>query len=118
MLLDGKIAYHDYEGPSVTTEEVERLGADLGDKTVMFLRSHGCLIAGANIAGAFTIAHDLHRACETQIALLSAGIGNIHPPSERSCELARERAAIPAAHAPEWPGLLRRLERLEPDYKL
>lgn len=117
MLLDGRVAYHDYEGPAVTPDEVERLGADLGDKAVMLLRSHGCLVVGATVAEAFTIAHDLHRACEMQIALLSAGLANIHAPPEQSLKLARERAAMPSAHAPEWPGLIRRLDRMEPDYR-
>lgn len=118
MIFDGRVAYHDYEGPAVTPDEIERLGADLGDKPVMLLRSHGCLVVGDTISNAFTTAHDLHRACETQVMLLSAGVDQIHHPTERSRELVREKIQMPSAAYPEWPGLIRRLDRLEPDYKL
>jgi len=118
IIFEGRIAYHEYEGPAVTPDEIERLGADLGDKSVMLLRSHGCIVVGKNISEAFTMTHDLHRACETQIALLSAGLANIHHPSEESQELVRQKVAIPSAKFPEWPGLIRRLDRMQPDYKL
>ena len=118
LMFDGRVGYHEYEGPAVTPDEIERLGATLGDNAVLFLRSHGCLIAGRTIAEAFTMAHDLHRACDMQIALLSCGGDNIHPLTEESRRLVRERMAMPNAKAPEWPGLLRRLDRTEPDYKL
>lgn len=117
MIFDGKVGYHEYEGPVVTPDEIESLGADLGDNSILLLRSHGCIVVAENVANAFTIAHDLHRACETQVALLSAGLENIHPPSELSRRLVREKVAIPAAQFPEWPGLLRRLDRVGADYR-
>jgi ribulose-5-phosphate 4-epimerase/fuculose-1-phosphate aldolase len=116
ITFEGRIAYHEYEGPAVTPDEVGRLGDDLGDKAVMMLRSHGCLIVGSNVADTFAMAHDLHRACEMQIALLSAGLANIHEPSARSRELVREKMAIPATKFPEWPGLIRRLARSGSDH--
>lgn len=118
LMFDGRIGYHDYEGPSVTPDEIERLGADLGENAVLFLRSHGCLIAGSSVEEAFTMAHDLHRACDMQIALLSCGRDNIYPPSDEARRLVREKMSIPAAKMPEWPGLLRRLARTDPDYRL
>jgi ribulose-5-phosphate 4-epimerase/fuculose-1-phosphate aldolase len=117
LMFEGRVGYHDYEGPSVTPDEIERLGADLGDNAVLFLRSHGCLIAGSSIEEAFTMAHDLHRACDMQIALLSCGGDNIYPPSEEARGLARDKLAMPAAKMPEWPGLLRRLECTDPGFR-
>ena len=42
-----RIAYHEYEGPSLDLGERERLLADLGDCNAMILRNHGILTVGA-----------------------------------------------------------------------
>lgn len=117
MIFEGRISYHEYEGPAVTPDEIERLGEDLGGNPVMLLRSHGCIVVGNSISDAFTMTHDLHRACEMQIALLSAGHHNIHEPSEMSRQLVREKVAMHSARHPEWPGLIRRLDRISPEYR-
>ena len=116
MILEGRVGYHDYEGPSVTSDEIESLGADMADHWALLLRSHGCIVVGGSVAEAFTRTHDLHRACETQIALLAAGLDAIRWPSERAREQVREKTAMPSAHFPEWPALLRRLERAASDH--
>jgi ribulose-5-phosphate 4-epimerase/fuculose-1-phosphate aldolase len=69
----GQIAYHDFEGVTVRSEEGERLIANLGDKRVMFLKNHGILVMGRTLPEAFIKHWSLQRACEIQIATASLG---------------------------------------------
>jgi ribulose-5-phosphate 4-epimerase/fuculose-1-phosphate aldolase len=69
----GQIAYHDFEGVTVRSEEGERLIEHLGDKRVMLLRNHGILVMGRTLPEAFIKHWSLQRACETQVATASMG---------------------------------------------
>lgn len=69
----GHIAYHDFEGVTVRSEEGERLIAHLGDRRVMFLKNHGILVMGQTLPEAFIKHWSLQRACEIQIATASLG---------------------------------------------
>src|SRR5918992_3385284 len=57
-----KVAYHDYEGVVLETDERERLLRNLGDCEVMLLRNHGTLAVGRSVAEAFNNAYRLQRA--------------------------------------------------------
>lgn len=69
----GQIAYHDFEGVTVRAEEGERLIANLGEKRIMMLRNHGILVMGRTVPETFLKHWALQRACEIQLATLSAG---------------------------------------------
>ena len=69
----GQIAYHDFEGVTVRSEEGERLVRNLGGKRVMFLRNHGILVMGRTLPEAFLKHWSLQRACEIQLATMSMG---------------------------------------------
>ena len=76
----GRVAYHDYEGPSLNLDERERLAASMGEHKTLILRNHGLLTAGATVEEAFILMFRLQRACEIQIAafyflLLDRGAG-------------------------------------------
>jgi ribulose-5-phosphate 4-epimerase/fuculose-1-phosphate aldolase len=64
--LDGRIAYHDFEGVTTSTAEQPRLVASLGDKSVLILRNHGLLVAEASVAAMFYWYYVLQRACHVQ----------------------------------------------------
>ena len=64
--LDGRIAYHDFEGVTTSTAEQPRLVASLGDKPVLILRNHGLLVAEASVAAMFYWYYVLQRACHVQ----------------------------------------------------
>jgi ribulose-5-phosphate 4-epimerase/fuculose-1-phosphate aldolase len=81
----GRIAYHDYEGPSLETGERARLVRDLGTKKVMILRTHGLLTCGASLEEAFILMFRLQRACEVQVAAQAGGAPLVEPP-EAVCE--------------------------------
>ena len=72
-MLQGQVAYHDFEGISVESEERERLVRDIGDKRAVILRNHGLLAWGRDVAQAFLTLWTLQRACDVQIAASSAG---------------------------------------------
>ncbi|MCB1998766.1 MAG: class II aldolase/adducin family protein [Rhodoferax sp.] len=64
--LDGRVAYHDFEGVTTSTAEQPRLVASLGTKPVMILRNHGLLVAEHSVASAFYWYYVLQSACHVQ----------------------------------------------------
>ena len=69
----GRIAYHDYEGPSLELDERARLVRSLGTKKVLILRNHGLLTCASTVEEAFILMFRLQRACEIQVAALAGG---------------------------------------------
>ena len=65
-ILTGRVAYHDFEGISVRTDEQPRLVASLADKHVLILRNHGLLVLGPDVPAALRLMWTLQRACEVQ----------------------------------------------------
>jgi ribulose-5-phosphate 4-epimerase/fuculose-1-phosphate aldolase len=73
----GKLAYHDYEGPSLDLDERERLLRNLGDNQAMMLRNHGLLTTGRSVPEAFLRLYRLERACQIQLDAAAAGTLNV-----------------------------------------
>lgn len=70
----GLIAYEDdYRGTADTLEEGEHLARLLGDKSVMFMKNHGVLVAADSIAQAYRMLYLLERVCRAQILAMSTG---------------------------------------------
>lgn len=78
--LHGMVAYHDFEGITVHSEELPRLIANMGDKPLLILRNHGLLAVGETLPLAFSRLWTLQRACEIQLA--QAPLGAAIPISE------------------------------------
>src|SRR3546814_3353867 len=74
----GTIAYHEYEGPAVDTDERNRLTQDLGGGDAMILRNHGLLVAGADIAQAFNTMYWLEMACRAQVDAMACNRSEEH----------------------------------------
>jgi ribulose-5-phosphate 4-epimerase/fuculose-1-phosphate aldolase len=84
----------------------------------MILRNHGLLTAGESVAEAFSLMFYLERACETQIAALSAGRELILPSPEVCEKVARQyEDDDEPAGTREWRALLRQLDRTDPSYR-
>jgi ribulose-5-phosphate 4-epimerase/fuculose-1-phosphate aldolase len=73
----GKLAYHDYEGPSLDLDERGRLLRNLGDNQAMVLRNHGLLATGRSVPEAFLRLYRLERACQIQVDAAAAGTLNV-----------------------------------------
>lgn len=122
----GRVAYHDFEGPSLELGERERLAANLGTKNVLILRTHGLLTCGQTVAQAFVRMYRLERACQVQLAAQATGTPLIVPPRE-VCELSGELSddflstqggvGYSRNANPEFDAMLRLLDRKDPSYR-
>ena len=72
--FQGRIAYDDvYAGTADDLEEGERLAHVLGNKSVMFMKNHGVLVAGETVAKAYRTLYMLERVCRAQVLAMSTG---------------------------------------------
>jgi ribulose-5-phosphate 4-epimerase/fuculose-1-phosphate aldolase len=112
------LSYHEYEGVALNPEEKERLVADLGDTAFMILRNHGLLTCGSSIAEAFLSMFLLQRACEVQLAALSTGQDMIKIPTHILGGIKEQAKQVTrsAGGSLAWPGILRKLDRVNPGY--
>ena len=118
MVVLPHLAYHDYEGIAFNLDERSRLVQDLGDKSLMLLRNHGTLAAGATAAEAWVGMFHLERACKMQVLALTAGPdGVLMAPADAQAEVAKVvEGGLGRMSELPWPGLLRRLDRRSPGY--
>ena len=113
------IAYHDYEGLALNEDEKSRLVADLGNKNNLILRNHGLLTLGKTAAEAFLSMYILERACRIQILSQSGG-ATLLPVSEPIlASVASQLGAVTLGQGAQlaWPGLLRKLDRIDPSFR-
>ena len=113
------LAYHEYEGLALNEDEKSRLVADLGNKNNLILRNHGLLTVGKTTAEAFLSMYILERACRIQI-LAQAGGGALRPVAEPILEnVASQLSAVTVGQGAQlaWPGLLRKLDRVDASYR-
>lgn len=113
------LAYHGYEGVALNEGEKPRLVADLGNKHNMILRNHGLLTVGRTAAEAFLFMYILESACRIQILAQSGG-ATLLPVSEPILEgVAAQLSAVTVGQGAQlaWPGLLRKLDRIDPSFR-
>jgi ribulose-5-phosphate 4-epimerase/fuculose-1-phosphate aldolase len=121
-----RVAYHDFEGPSLEFEERERLAADLSDKHVLILRNHGLLTCGETVAQAFVRMYRLERACQVQLSARATSSPVTIPP-KHVCEISGERSddflvaegdkGYSKTPNPEFAALMRLMDRKDPSYR-
>jgi ribulose-5-phosphate 4-epimerase/fuculose-1-phosphate aldolase len=117
------LAYHDYEGVALRDDEKPRLVADLGDRSFLMLRNHGLLTVGRSIAEAWQAMYIFEATCAIQLRAQAGGTvasGDLSIVAPEIIRTAGEqaRAATHGAGASlTWPGLLRRLDRIDPAYR-
>jgi ribulose-5-phosphate 4-epimerase/fuculose-1-phosphate aldolase len=112
------LGYHDYEGIAVRDDEKPRLQRDLGNNTCLILRNHGLLTVGGTVADAFLSMYLLQRACEIQL-LARAGGASVISVDPRIVGGVKENVIAVTrglGGALAWPGLLRKLDRVNPGY--
>jgi len=113
------LAYHNYEGIALNEEEKPRLVADLGNKTFFILRNHGLLTVGNSVADAFLRMYILEGACRIQILSQSSGneLTTISPLILQGMAAQVEQVTKGMGGELAWPGLLRKLDRVDPSYR-
>ncbi len=118
MLMNGRLAYHDYEGIALDLGERERLVRDLGTKNAMLLRNHGTLAVGTSVGDAFQTIYFLERACAIQVAALAGHAAPLVPPAAVQDVVTRQVSSFgDIADRLLWPAMLRRLDRLDTSYR-
>jgi ribulose-5-phosphate 4-epimerase/fuculose-1-phosphate aldolase len=119
MRFYGNVAYHDYEGVAIDTDERARLVADLGDKNVMFLRNHGLLICASTIAEAFNMCYWVETACKAQLDAMASGMPLVYPSEEVRLKTAHlyDPKVRRRFGDMEWDAMLRLLDRQDPTYR-
>jgi len=118
MFALASMSYHDYEGVALDEEEKPRLVADLGNKVHMILRNHGLMTVAKTPADAFLAMFNLERACEIQV--LAQGGGELLPiPTPVLVKVAKQLQAVTVGLGGQlaWPGLLRKLDRIDTSYR-
>jgi ribulose-5-phosphate 4-epimerase/fuculose-1-phosphate aldolase len=113
------LAYHDYEGVALNPEEKVRLVRDLGPNNSMILRNHGLLTCGPTVADAFLSMYILQKACEVQVRA-QAGGAELRPIAQPIVEGIRKSAKEVlrgSGGSLVWPGLLRKLDRVDPGWR-
>ncbi|WP_414827863.1 class II aldolase/adducin family protein [Alteromonas sp. H39] len=112
------LSYHDYEGVALNADEKGRLVADLGSTQFMILRNHGLLTCADNIPDAFLFMFILQRACEIQIKAQATGqkLIPIPEPILKGIRAQASTVTKQAGGALAWPGILRKLDRINAGY--
>jgi ribulose-5-phosphate 4-epimerase/fuculose-1-phosphate aldolase len=115
----GSLAYHEYEGLALNEDEKSRLVADLGNKKNLILRNHGLLTVGRTPAEAFLSMYILESACCIQILAQSGGVALQSVPDPILEKVALQLDAVTVGQGAQlaWPGLLRKLDRIDPSYR-
>lgn len=113
------LGYHDYEGIALREEEKPRLVADLADNNALILRNHGLLTTGATIADAFIMMYALETACQIQMLAESTGAELIHVPRPIVDGIRAQVDEVTKGLGGTlvWPGLIRKLDRIDPSYR-
>ncbi len=113
------LSYHDYEGVALNPEEKVRLVEDLGSTNFMILRNHGLLTCADTISDAFLFMFLLQRSCEIQIQAQSTGQSMISIDDKILAGIREQASQVTksAGGALAWPGILRKLDRLCPEFK-
>jgi ribulose-5-phosphate 4-epimerase/fuculose-1-phosphate aldolase len=120
QLVLGDLAYHDYEGVALDLAERPRLQADLGKKNLLLLRNHGTLSVGRTCGEAFMRMYYLERACSMQVRTRVLGHDDhktAQPVIDKNVQLGQAAGMGRIANELLWPALLRKLDRLQPDFR-
>jgi ribulose-5-phosphate 4-epimerase/fuculose-1-phosphate aldolase len=119
LFVLSSLAYHDYEGVALNPGEQPRLVKDLGKKTYLMLRNHGLLTVGASPADAFLYMYLFEAACMIQVRAQSGGkeLIQIPGPILEGIRLAARQVTRGMGGSLVWPGLLRKLDRVNSGYQ-
>ncbi len=113
------LGYHDYEGVALRDEEKPRLVKSLGEKNFLMLRNHGLLTVGATIADAFLAMYLFETTCAIQLRAQSTGAELVTVPPMIIATAQQQAAQVTKNLGGQlaWPGLLRKLDRMDPGFR-
>jgi ribulose-5-phosphate 4-epimerase/fuculose-1-phosphate aldolase len=123
LFVLSSLGYHAYEGVALNHEEKARLQADLGQNNFLMLHNHGLLTCGSSISDTFLMMFIFQRACDIQVLAQNgrAELIAIEPQilaGAKAMIAGVTKSAQGMGGALAWPALLRKLDQLDPGYKL
>lgn len=124
IFILASLGYHAYEGVALGDDEKPRLVADLGLNTYLMLRNHGLLTVGKSMADTFLAMYLFESACNIQIRAQAGGAGlrsdliEIDPRIIAGASAQSKQVTKGLGGSLIWPGLLRKLDKLDAAYKL
>jgi ribulose-5-phosphate 4-epimerase/fuculose-1-phosphate aldolase len=113
------LGYHDYEGVALLEGEKPRLVRDLGDKSFFMLRNHGILTVGSSVPDAFVLMYIFESACTIQLRAQAAS-SELIPIDQKiiaGAQMAAKQVTRSSGGALAWPGLIRKLDRIDRSYR-
>ena len=113
-----RTAYYDFQGISDDRAECDQITAALGANKVLFMRNHGVLITGLTIGEALHLAVNLEQACRVQMSVLAANTPYKLIPHDVALHTMHQVLDKPERNEPVLTAVMRRLDRLQPDYRL
>lgn len=118
MRFYGRIGYHDYEGIALSTEERERIIANLGNHAALIFRNHGTLTVGRTVGHAFVEMFYLEKAARSQLLAQATGLALCQPGDAiASLTVSQWVNDLQAGDERAWPSLLRKLDRVDTSYR-
>jgi ribulose-5-phosphate 4-epimerase/fuculose-1-phosphate aldolase len=113
------LAYHDYEGVALNADEKPRLVKDLGDKSFFMLRNHGILTVGPTVQDAFLLMYLFEATCMIQVRAQAGGgeLISIDPKVLEGSAMMAKMVTRGAGGGLAWPGLLRKLDRVDGSFR-
>jgi ribulose-5-phosphate 4-epimerase/fuculose-1-phosphate aldolase len=118
--LHGMVAYHDFEGITIHTEEGPRVLKSIGSRQAVILRNHGLLSWGQTLPQAFAVLWTLQRACEIQLATQSMG-APLPVAEDIAIKCTRDSLQFDPRHGAGqdvFNALVRQIDRADDSYKL
>lgn len=118
-----RVGYHKFEGIVLDGSEGPRIVQALGHNNhTLVLKNHGLITAGPSATWAFVRHHAFIRNAQVQLTAMAAG--SLSPIDPEVMIKTREQFEGGSAQAgakerhPEWPALLRQIDRIDPTWKL
>ncbi|MET1026645.1 MAG: aldolase [Dongiaceae bacterium] len=116
----GRLAVDEnYQGLALDENEGDRIAAAIGDADIVFLKNHGVMVTGPNIAEAWDDLYYLERAAEVQLRAMSTGRALKPVPADiarRSVQQMRD--SDPESARLHLESVKRILARSEPDFAI
>ena len=117
MQFWNNVGYHDYQGITENLDERAAIAEALGDKHTLLMRNHGPVTVGKSMRDAFMLMRELETACKLQLQQQAAGSDFAMPSKAVLDHYAEQRKSHNAGRgSADWPGWLRRLNRIDPSY--
>ena len=114
-----KMGYHDFQGVVLDAAEQASLLHDLGQGEALMLRNHGAMVVGRTVGEAFNWLHRLELACRSQLAAMACNspLMAVAPAVLEATWANYQRGTRRPYGLMEWPSLLRKLDRIAPDFR-